>query len=151
MERSSIEQGTGLFSEYLSDTSDISSEILVFLAALYLKIISLQYSLERKGFDSLLLICIVLYTMFRFSLKSIGKMLRFSVQGVEKINDDIKSNSSFKNKQMAVMERSTIEQGTGLFSEYLSDTSDISSEILAFLAALCLKIISLQYSFVLLV
>jgi hypothetical protein len=38
--------------------------------------------------------------MFRFSLKSIGKLLRFSVQGVEKINDDIKSNSSFKNKQM---------------------------------------------------
>jgi hypothetical protein len=47
-------------------------------------------SLERKGFDiALLLICIVLYTMFRFSLKKYGKLLRFSGQGVEKINDDI--------------------------------------------------------------
>ena len=45
---------------------------------------------------------------------------------------------------MSVTERSSIEQGTTSFSEYLSATSDIYSEILAFLAALCLKIISLQ-------
>ena len=55
-----------------------------------------------KVLIALLLICIVLYTMFRFSLKSIGKLLRFSVQGVEKINDDIKK-SSFKNKQMGCL------------------------------------------------
>jgi hypothetical protein len=42
---------------------------------------------------------------------------------------------------ITVTERSSIEQGTGSFSEYLSATSDISSEMLAFLAALCLKII----------
>jgi hypothetical protein len=38
--------------------------------------------------------------MFHFSLKKYGRLLRFSGQGVEKINDDIKIKSSFKNKQM---------------------------------------------------
>jgi hypothetical protein len=34
--------------------------------------------------------------MFRFSLKMYGKLLRFSGQGVEKINDDIKKNHHSK-------------------------------------------------------
>jgi hypothetical protein len=45
--------------------------------------------LGEKVLIALLFICIVLYTMFRFSLKSMEN-LRFSGQGVEKINDDIK-------------------------------------------------------------
>jgi hypothetical protein len=34
--------------------------------------------------------------MFRFSLKRYGKLLRFSGQGVENINDDIKKNHHSK-------------------------------------------------------
>jgi hypothetical protein len=47
-------------------------------------------------------------------------------------------------KTNTITERSSIEQGTWSFSEYLSAMSDIYSEMLAFLAVLCLKIISLQ-------
>jgi hypothetical protein len=56
--------------------------------------------LERKGFDSVTpyMHCLVYHVPF--FTKKYGKLLRFSVQGVEKINDDIKNNSSFKNKQM---------------------------------------------------
>jgi hypothetical protein len=44
-------------------------------------------------------------------------------------------NAYFVNSSLiSVTERLSIEQGTGSFSEYLSDTSDISSEILAFLS-----------------
>jgi hypothetical protein len=44
----------------------------------------------EKVLIALLRMCIVLYTMFRFALKCDGKQLRFTGQGVEKINDDIK-------------------------------------------------------------
>jgi hypothetical protein len=57
-------------------------------------------SLARKGFDSVTpyMHCLVYHVPF--FTKKYGKLLRFSGQGVEKINDDIKKNSSFKNKQM---------------------------------------------------
>jgi hypothetical protein len=79
-----------------------------------------------------------------FFTKKYGQLLRFSGQGVEKINDDIqKIHHSKTNKWDATVDalqvRKRIEH-FGSFSEYLSDTSDISSEILAFLAALGLKL-----------
>jgi hypothetical protein len=57
-------------------------------------------SFGRKGFDSVTpyMHCLV-YHVPLFT-KKYGKLLRFSGQGVEKINDDIKRKSSFKNKQM---------------------------------------------------
>ena len=56
-------------------------------------------SLRRKGFDSVTpyMHCLVYHVPF--FTKKYGRLLRFSGQGVEKINDDIKK-SSFKNKQM---------------------------------------------------
>ena len=44
----------------------------------------------EKVLIALLLICIVLHTMFRFSLKSMENFYDFSGQGVEKVKDDIK-------------------------------------------------------------
>ena len=57
-------------------------------------------SLGRKGFDSVTpyMHCLVYHVPF--FTKTYGKLLRFSGQGVENINDDINKNSSFKNKQM---------------------------------------------------
>jgi hypothetical protein len=57
-------------------------------------------SLRRKGFDSVTsyMHCRVYHVPF--FTKKYGKLLRFSGQGVEKINYDIKKKSSFKKKQM---------------------------------------------------
>ena len=57
-------------------------------------------SLGRKGFDSVTpyMHCLVYHVPF--FTKKYGKLLRFSGQGVEKINDDIKKIPSLKNKQM---------------------------------------------------
>jgi hypothetical protein len=57
--------------------------------------------LGRKSFDSVTpyMHCLVYHVLF--FTKKYGKLLRFSGQGVEQINDDIKKKKSpFKNKQM---------------------------------------------------
>ena len=57
------------------------------------------WSLGRKDFDSVTpyMHCLVYHVPF--FTKMYGQLLRFSGQGVEKTNDDIRKNYSFKNKQ----------------------------------------------------